>query len=234
MIEPLLQQELLAVFRRQRRVQRALQFALSWGALALLGLLVILLKPQGASLSPAWVFAFATLGVIAGATLFVRNRHAQPDWHQLARRIEMQHPELEGVLLTAVQQQPAGDGQLHYLQRRIVREALIHCLSHPWSGTIPRWHVAAAQVANLVALAAFVWALAAMHKSGLGKSVFAVGWTEDGVTLTPGDASRERGERLVVVASFAGRVPAKVELVTTPALAPPSRTALVKSLSDPV
>jgi len=120
------------------------------------------------------------------------------------------------------------------LQRRVVREALIHCLSHPWAATIPQWRVAAARFVNLLALLAFVCVLVALRSPGKHKSVFAGGWTADGVTVTPGDISLERGERLVVVASFAGTVPAKVELVTTPASAPPNRTALVKSLSDPV
>ena len=226
MMDPLLKAELLAVFRRQRRLQLALRLAGCWGGLALVGLL---LPP-----SPAWRFALAALGVVAGGIVFAMHRRTQPDWPDLARRIELRFPELDGVLLTAVQQQPAGDGQFQYLQERIVREALDHGGSQRWTATIPWSHAAAAQSVHLVALGCFVCVLAALPSPRRGPGVFSNGWTADGVTITPGDISIERGERLVVVASFAGSLPANVNLVTTFPAEQPKRTPLVKSLSDPV
>jgi len=87
---------------------------------------------------------------------------------------------------------------------------------------------------HLVALVCFVGVLVALRSPGGRKSIFSEGLTVDGVTITPGDISLERGERLVVVASFAGVVPADVNLVTTIPAEPPKRMPLVKSLSDPV
>lgn len=226
MMDPLLKAELLAVFRRQRRLQLALRLAGCWGGLALVGLL---LPP-----SPAWRFALAALGVVAGGIVFAVHRRTQPDWPDLARRIELRFPELNGVLITAVQQHPAGDGQFQYLQERIVRAALDHGGSQPWPATIPWSHAAAAQGVHLVALGCFMCVLAALPAPRRGPGVFSNGWTADGVTITPGDVSIERGERLVVVASFAGSLPASVNLVTTFPGAPPKRTPLVKSLADPV
>jgi len=234
MIDALLKEELTTVFRRQRRLRLAFRLAVCWGALAALGLGVILLKPRHVPPSPVWIFALVTLGVIAGVIVLVRHRRTQPDWHDVARRIEVQLPQLNGLLLTAVQQQPANDGQLQYLQERIVREALGHSWSNSWLATIPWSRVAAAQLAHLLALVCFACILASLRSPSNRKSVFGEGWTADGVTITPGDTSIERGERLVVVASFEGSIPVNVNLVTTSPAESPKRMPLVKSLSDPV
>lgn len=234
MIAPSLQTRLEVVFRRQRQLRLASSLALCWGALAVLGLAGILLKPPGASLSPLWIFALAVIGTAAGLFVFVRHRRAKPDWHDLARRIEVQYPKLNGLLLTAAQQQPAPDGRLHYLQTRIVSDAVKHSQSNSWAAAIPGPQVAAAQVAHLLALVLFLCVLVASLTPGKPQNVFAGGWTADGVTISPGDTSIERGERLVIVASFAGTIPAKVELVTGGPAALTNRIPLVKSLSDPV
>jgi hypothetical protein len=234
MMNPLLQDQLAAVFRRQRRLQLAVRLALCWGVLALIGLGVFLSGTQSASHSLAWIIGLATLGLVAGGIVFARQRRRQPDWHSLARRIEQRYPELNGLLLTAAQQQPAADGQLQYLQERIVRDALNHGRLNSWTETIPWSRAATAQMAHLLALVCFVGVLVALGPRSERQSVFSDGWTANGVTITPGDISLERGERLVVVASFAGSVPANVNLITTLPTEQTKRIPLVKSLADPV
>ncbi len=234
MMDTLLQEQLATVFRRQRRLQLAVRLALCWGALALIGLGVFLSGTRSASHSLGWIIGLAALGLVAGGIVFARQRRMQPDWHDIARRIEQHYPELNGLLLTAAQQQPAADGQLQYLQERIIRDALNHGRLNSWTETIPWSRAAAAQLAHLLALVCFVSILVALGPRSERKSVFSDGWTADGVTITPGDISLERGERLVVVASFAGSIPPSVNLITTLPTEQSKRIPLVKSLSDPV
>jgi len=234
MIHPMLQQKLATVFQRQRRLRLALYLALCWGVLAMLGLGIIFLRLPGAAASPLWILLLLLLGAI-GVGGVVWHRKKEPDWHDLAGQIEKAHPELNGLLLTAVQQQPMSDGQLHYLQQRVVREALQHSHMNSWSAVVPWPRIAAAQFAHLLALVLFLCVLVGLWPGGQGKNIVGGGgWTADGVTITPGDISIERGERLVVVASFDGSVPANAELLTTAASEQPKRIPLVKSLSDPV
>jgi hypothetical protein len=231
MMNPLLKDQLLAVFRRQRRMRLALQLAPCWGVLALLGLLV---KGSGTSSSNGWLVGIALLALVAGVVIHVRNRRSVPDWQDLARRIEKQHPELKGLLLTAVQQEPAPDGRLHYLQRRVLQDALVHGHQHRWSRVVPGFQVAGAQLVHLIALAALLGMLVALRVPSQRTATVAMFEIKKGITVTPGDVSLERGSRLVVVATFGGTIPAKVELVTGAGGTSEKRLPLVKSLSDPI
>jgi hypothetical protein len=231
MMNPLLKDQLLAVFRRQRRLRLAWQLAACWGVLALLGLLV---KGTGTSSSNGWLVGIASFALVAGVVIFVRNRRSVPDWQDMARRIEKQHPELKGLLLTAVQQEPAPDGRLHYLQRRVLQDALVHGHQHHWPRVVPGFHVAGAQVVHLVALTALLGTLVALRVPTQRTNTVAMFEIKEGITVTPGDVSLERGSRLVVVATFGGTIPAQVELVTGAGGASDKRVPLVKSLSDPI
>src|SRR5437667_48974 len=55
-----------------------------------------------------------------------------------------------------------------------------------------------------------------------------------GVTVTPGDTSVERGHGLVVLARFDGRLPAEATLVIGSTPETLRRVPLVKNLADPV
>jgi hypothetical protein len=234
MIDPLLKQQLLEVFRRQQRLKLGITLAVCWGALAIVALAIVRLEPHRLQPLAVWRWLFVGAAIVIAGIALIRNRRAQPDWHQIARRIEIKYPELNGLLLTAAQQQSTTDAHLNYLQDRVVREALRHAEAKLWTATIPSSRVAVAQITPLLALLFLVCVLAGLRSSKNYTSAFGSGWTADGVTVTPGDTAIERGERLVVVASFDGSVPANVELVTSSAAAPAARTPLVKSLSDPV
>src|SRR4051812_4983651 len=162
-IDPFLKSELIAVFRRRRRLKLALELAVCWSALAAAGLVLLLLEPHHLPLLAICRWFFAGAAVITAGIALIRNRHAQPDWGQIARRIEIQYPELNGLLLTAAQQQPATDGELNYLQERVLRDALRHAKAKPWAATIPSSRVAAAHIAHLLALLFLICVLAALR-----------------------------------------------------------------------
>ncbi|MEK9863248.1 MAG: hypothetical protein VW804_08830, partial [Verrucomicrobiota bacterium] len=60
----------------------------------------------------------------------LRKKHSV---QELAQRIEQEHPSLRAALITALDQTPdPASGQYHYLQERVIREALEHHLKQPW------------------------------------------------------------------------------------------------------
>src|SRR5262245_29293793 len=105
-----LKQQLLKVFRRQRMLRMAITLAACWGSLAIVGLILVRVEPHRLQPLALWRWLFVGAAIVTASIAILRNRSAQPDWHQIARRIEIQYPELNGLLLTAAQQQPITDG----------------------------------------------------------------------------------------------------------------------------
>jgi hypothetical protein len=234
MIDPSLKRWLAPVARRQQRLQMTVRLAACWAVPAVLGLGLIALQRFGSGSSLVWIPLLALLGLGGAVAVIARHRRAAPDWRDLARRIEEQHPELDGLLLTAVQQHAGDDGGLNYLQGRVVRQALEHARAKPWTRTIPRARVALVQVTHGLALALFLVVLLGLRPRSAGGSIVAGGWKDRGVTVSPGDTSIERGHSLVVMTRFDGAVPADVDLVIEPGSGPAQRIPLVKNLADPV
>src|SRR2546430_9148523 len=117
--EQQLQERLQLISGRQRGVQLWAKLAAGWGATALLGLCVLLLEH-----SIGWAFSFAApiviiLSVSVAIIIAVRVARARPDCRALARQIESRFPQLDGRLLTAIQQDSLAPAQLNYLQQRV-------------------------------------------------------------------------------------------------------------------
>ena len=184
----------------------------------------------------AWTVLAAGLG--AGLWRTVVRWGAPADFDAAARVIEARHPELQGLLKTAVQQRPGADGRFHFLQQHVIDDAITHGVRHPWERCVPAWRLAGWTTGPLIALVLMVSAFRvslspatrnARTAAGMGpKPVFS------GVEVTPGDAVMERGSSLVVLARF-GRAPAQgAELVVSSSGEPERRSTLVRSLADPV
>ena len=100
-------------------------------------------------LASCWAgFCFVAVG------LFLRDRVPAP-WRDLARQIELVHPDLDGRLLTAVQQQAGAGSELNFLQQRLLLETLRHSHNHDWAEAIPRHRLRLAQLAHWLALGLF-------------------------------------------------------------------------------
>jgi hypothetical protein len=232
MINNLLKAHLEPVARRQRRLRLRLKLAAGWFVVALVGLVIFAFERQGGWTSSLVLPGLALLGVITALVIIIRNRRIAPDWRELANRIEAEHRDLNGRLLTAVQQ-PAGEAsELNYLQERIVREAALHSQRADWRQTFPGFKLAFAQLVQLLGLALFAFVLWQLRTTG-GPRLFAR-TIESGVTVTPGDTSLERGNSLVVLARFGGALPATVDLVVHPQAGIAQRIVLAKSLADPM
>ena len=232
MMHPLLRSSLLRVAVRRRRVRLGWQLAGCWAGAALLGLGLLLLQHRTGWAASLAFPALVCIGLGAAVVLVVRSRQAEPEWREVARQVEARHPELDGRLLTAVQQEAGDGGQLNYLQDRVIQEAIRHGRGRDWRRAIPPFRVALAQAAQLAALLGFAVVLYELRAPG--KHGVRGGSLASRVTVTPGDTSLERGSSLVVMARFGSRLPATVDLVTADAPGNTRRIPLVKSLADPV
>lgn len=232
MIAPLLNEHLEPVARRYRRLQLWRGLALCW---ALAGLVGISLGAFGVDYRIA-VPVVGLLGFGAAAWLGFACLAAKTDPHWLAQQIEQQHPELKTALLAALEQKPDADGQFSFLQQRVIAEAVVHGRNLGWTDAFPARKLALAHVAHLGAFAFFVAALmglrtnsiAAVEQRAAAKAVL------DSVSVTPGDTQIERGNSLVVLAKFEGKLPPGATLVLGAGTNVTRSIALTKALDDPV
>ncbi|MBI5772970.1 MAG: hypothetical protein HZA89_04400, partial [Verrucomicrobia bacterium] len=232
MIDPQLQARLEPLARRHRALQLARALAVCWGLGSLAALaLLSLQKFSGTGWKWAWTIP-AALAALAALWLIRKIYSAPMDYRWLARQIEERNPELHALLLTAIEQ-TAPDGQLlGYLQRRVIHEAMDKADTQNWAGLLPRSRVFTAHVIQFGALALFVAMLGSLpvaHRRAVAERAI-----QAGISVTPGDASVERGDSLVVLARFTGPLPAGVSLVIGQNADSARRVPLVKSLDDPV
>jgi len=233
MMEKFLQSRLQPVIRRQRWQILSWKLAATWAAAAIVGTSFVLVEAQTGWTSPLTMPILAAVAVTVSLLVVMRQFERAPDYRQIAQAIERRQPELKGLLLTAVQQTTVEGARPGYLQYRVLQEAMERSRESDWREIVPRSRLGLAIAAHLLALAFFGWTLSSLHvgRSGDGvlpRAPFA------GVAVTPGDASIERGESLVVLARFGGGVPANVDMVIRTSGEAPHKISLVKSLSDPV
>ncbi len=233
LIDPQIQEQIEALVRRERRIRLWRSLAMAWAAAACAGLILWLIEQQMGGRS--WLgMALILVGAVAAAVvLHLRNLNRPANTRDIARKIETLDPELNGRLITVLQQQPGADGQLNYLQQRLVQEAIDCSRRTDWADATPLAKLRLAQVAHGSALAFLVAALFLLRGSGGGGSLLRGTTTSQGITVTPGNVSLERGAPLLVLARFSGRLPASVNLVTGTESAV-QRVPLLKSLGDPL
>lgn len=232
MIAPLLNEHLEPVARRYRRLQLWRGLAICW---ALAGLLAIALGAFGMDYRIA-VPLVGFLGFAAALWMGLGCLTAKSDAHWLALQIEQQHPELKTVLLAALEQQPDADGQFSFLQQRVIAEAVVHGRNLGWTDAFPARKLALAHVAHLGAFAFFVAALLGLRTNSIAvaQEVAAAKAALDNASVTPGDTQVERGNSLVVLAKFEGRLPPGATLVLGSGTNVTRSIALTKALDDPV
>lgn len=238
MIEQALRRQLQPIVDRRRRLHLARQLSICWLICALVGAGVFgaaWLWGWGLS-SAAAVLCITT--VLATGWIVHRSRRLEPDYQALARTIEQQHPDLQALLLAAIEQEPQGpDGQMGYLQQRVIAEAVTHATGHDWRQSISTGKLMLASLGRIAAMLLLLFVLSQMlpltsllprdHRGVLATRGF-------GVTVTPGDTSVERGTPVVILARFEGRVPSVVDLLFGEAGQELQRMTLTRSLDDPV
>lgn len=233
MMDDFLRTNLRRVIRRHQQVGLWRKLSVCWSAAALAGMGLLYLTARGDG-APAYVLPLLIVAALATSIVIaIRHYRATPDYRWIAQKIEKQHPELGGVLITAVQQHFDSPNGIGYFQFRLLQEAVARSQESDWRKIIPRSHLVLAHGAHLAAmvlLALVLW----QAQPGV---VVGGGWfspADSSVAVTPGDTSIEKGESLVVLARFARELPASVTLVVRGTPSGPSSIPLVKSLADPV
>lgn len=234
MSDDFLKQRLQRVARRYQWLGLWRKLAVWWALAALVAGGFLLLHRTTGWASPHLVPIGAALAIAAALGIALHHFLKVPNPRWVARQIENKHPELNGILITAVQQSGNPEFENSYLHYRVVREATARSQDADWRQVVPDSRLALVQVAHLSALALFVVAFAALRveerPDAPGES-----WVKvDGVQVTPGDASIERGESLVVLARFGDALPASVNLIVRQSGATPRQIPLTRSLADPV
>lgn len=227
-----LQEQLDRVVRRQRRVALWRALSVCWGVAAAVGLLILFIERE-----VGWRSALA-LPLVGLATLgtallvWKRQQNQATDWREVARCIEARQPQLQGRLLTAIQQHPDSAGQWNYLQERLAGETLELSRRGDWAETIPSKRLRLVQTVHWSAVAVLALVLVGLGTTG-GRHLLVRRTGEGAVSVTPGDTTLERGNSLVVLAKFKGALPPVVELVFG-APGALQRIPLIKSLGDPM
>ncbi|MSU64904.1 MAG: hypothetical protein EXS38_02110 [Opitutus sp.] len=233
MNDKFLQSKIREVAQRYLWVGFWRKLAACWAAATLVGLGVILFQRTTGWTSPLVLPSFAALAAAVATGLALLHFEKRPDDRWVARKIEDRFPALNGVLLTAVQQTSAPGEAQGYFQARVIDDAIARGEQQDWRTVVPAARLVGMQVIHLVALGSFIFALSGLRIDPvMGEAAH---WTGvDGMTLTPGDTSIERGDSLVVLARFGGRLPPAVNLVLRENGAAARSIPLVKSLADPV
>src|SRR4051794_13953440 len=99
-----LKKVLETLMARRRRVGLWSALAACWAAAAFLGLTIGFIERRSGWASSLSGPLIVLLAIVAALVLAFRRKSRDTDLRDLAREIERRHPELEGRLLTAVQQ----------------------------------------------------------------------------------------------------------------------------------
>jgi hypothetical protein len=233
MIHPLLKAQLEPLARRQHRLKLWSRLTACWAIASLAGLAVIALQGMAGWSAPLSLPLVALAGFVAAVVIWFRTRQGEADERSLARQVETAHPELDGRLITAVQQKAGAGDEFTYLQQRVLDETLACNRRSSWTGVFPASRLRALQLAHICALALFaavLWGLRVPSAHGL----LLVAREAAGIMVTPGDVTLERGSSLVVMARFQSVVPGKVDLVLESTPGNSHRVPLIRSLADPL
>lgn len=233
MIDRLLQIHLEPVARDHRRWQMLRTLTLAWLAAAGAGLFFIFVHRSTGWISP-WLFLVLLVATLVWTfVIWRRSKRAPLDFQTIARNIEAENPKLHALLLTAVEQKPdEATHELNYLQDRVIREALAEDRRSVWRKRAAK-QLRLTQLGNVAALAMLAVVLLTLYQAAPPRVAILTMIGRE-VTVTPGDASIEKGGSLVVLAKFQGEVPAEAVLVVRPANEPERRIPLTKNLDDPV
>ena len=154
MIEKALRKQLRPIVNRRRRLYLAWRLSACWFISGLIGIILIAANWLWGWNSPVvnWVLCILTL--LVTVIILYKYSHMHPDYKAVARNIEKQHPEMQALLLAAIEQQPQGlGGQFGYLQERVIGEAVRHAVKYDWLRSISSTKLALAQIGWFVTLA---------------------------------------------------------------------------------
>ncbi len=231
-MEPRLQLELATAELTLRRARLWRDLSLCWLVIAAVVLLGWLAQwVTGWTSRAMWLLPLVG-GLVATVVIFTRHEKRVADFKALVAAMEHDFPELRHLLSAAAEQRP-GENGFGFLQLRVVDEVLAHPQRALWKRQTER-KLAVAKSGGLAAMAVGVFAMVMLaHTARKAHSVFGA-VLPGGVTVTPGDATIERGSSLVVAARFGSEPPSEAALVVVSAAGKTQRLPLERHLADPV
>lgn len=222
----ILREKFQVVSDTMRKLKRQRLVILLFLALGVL-LLVLSNHPEWVP-SKAWkvrliqgVAALVALGALLSVVLY-RRRVSELD---LARRLEVKDPKLNGLAVTAAEllQKP----EPTFLDRRVISQFTDRAATQDWRKLLIGWRGAvwgstSLVVATVVLITSVFLANRALWKNKDFRNVTEVKVEESktptldfSATITPGDTEVERGTRVIVEAAFAKDVPSDATLVVS-------------------
>ncbi|MDT8302068.1 MAG: DUF4175 family protein [Sedimentisphaerales bacterium] len=238
MIEKALRKKLRPIVNRRRRLYLMWRLSVYWFIAGIIGVALV---------SADWLLGWNSLIVNWGlciatllATVLALYKYSQMhiDYRAVARNIEQQHPDMQALLLAAIEQEPQGfGGQLGYLQERVIGDALRHADKHDWLRSISSRKLYLTQLGGIAALSFIIIALSQLLPST--PSFFTIDrgvltGRDYNITVSPGDTTVELGAVVVVMARFDGRVPPEASLWVGTSEQDKKKIVLSKNLEDPV
>ncbi|MEM7146681.1 MAG: hypothetical protein AAF591_16210, partial [Verrucomicrobiota bacterium] len=199
---------------------------------------------QGVAFSRGWLLVISTAMLGGGFFLHWLAKQRVERVEEVARELEESNPDLKQLLLTAVEQKPGEDGRYHYLQERVIADAVDEAIKRDWLGqvTLPRvkraerWQVVVLVLFTLV-FSSLIWVSRDGGAGALAEQVRGGALSVDKdfeVEVDPGDVEVEVGTRLVVQARYGKDLPAEAEIVVRSGEGEERRYEMVKNLEDPV
>ncbi len=222
-----LERRLEPVIDAERQIFRQKVLAAGFGLATLAAVLVFLLGPASGltRVTLVTLAAAAFLLVWWGALWWTRVRRM--DVRDIARRLEAVHPDMQAVLLTALDQH-GENGRLTYLQQRVVSDAVKHAMSHDWRRKLHGSRAGFWDTFATILLVAFLVVVGfalprlAANRAEQQQMLAEVEKKKEKpqppaitVEVRPGDVEIERNTRMVVEARFTGGIPAHASVVVT-------------------
>ncbi len=238
MIEEALRKRLRPIVNRRRRLHLAYLLSAFWLVAALIGIGLISVNRYWGLKSPVANWALCISTVLATLYALYRSRRMRPDYKAVARHIERQNPDLQALLLAALEQEPKQpDGQFGYLQDRVIGEAVRHATKHDWLKSISTKKLLLAELGGALALTLIITTLLQLFPSVPFLRVTDRNVQQSrgyDLTVSPGDTSVEAGSPVVILARFGKRVPPKATLLFGESGEELQAIPLTKNLEDPV
>ena len=238
MIEEALRKRLRPIVKRRRRLHLAYFLSACWLFAALAGIGLISVNRYWEWKSPVANWALCISAVLATLYALYRSRRMRPDYKAVARHIERQNPDMQALLLAAIEQEPEqSDGQFGYLQDRVIGEAVRHATKHDWLRSISTRRLLLAELGGALALTLIVATLLQLLPPVPFLRVTGLNVQERrgyDIIVSPGDTSVEAGSPVVILARFGRRVPPKATLLFGESGEEMKQITLTRNLDDPV
>ena len=239
-------QQLIQVVARTRRLRRWTAMSVLWCILAL--------AAAGAwfgSLAPS-VVGSVVIGVLAvgcvGTLWLWRPTGISPaEQLEVARAVENTFPDLEQRLITVVEQTPdVTSGGYSYLQQQLATEVRCHSYGHEWTSCIPLNRIMSRMLLAFAAIGMTLFIAGRMHATQPEPLIAQVDSQaipdadlgQEGsrfvVSVDPGNAEVERGTSLTIVAKFDGPLPSSISMLQAGAGIQATSIPMQQSLDEPL